>query len=116
VSGDAPESLPEFLSGEARKASEGQLAVAVTFGVIVALVALLWRPAGWTFLLASGLTCGAFGAWGIADRLLGEQVDPLSGAARLLRVARLAAACLGAVAGAALLLRVLFIGLGRWMS
>jgi hypothetical protein len=114
--GDAPESLPAFLSREARKASEGELAIAVTFGVLVAMVALLWRPDGWTYFLSSGLTCGAFGAWGITDRLLGEQAEPDSGAARLLRLARFVSSGVGAVAGVFVVLRVLFIGLGTWIS
>jgi hypothetical protein len=114
--GDAPESLSQFLSGEARKASEGELAIAVTFGVLVAIVALLWRPHGWAYFLTSGLTCGAFGAWGITDRLLGEQAGAGSGAARLLRVARFVFGGVGAVAGVGLVFRVLFIFLGTWIS
>ena len=114
--GDAPESLPAFLSGEARKASEGELAIAVTFGVLVAMVALFWRPHGWTYFLSSGLTCAAFGAWGITDRLLGEQAEAHSGAARLLRFARLVCGGVGAIAGVSLVLLVLFIFLGTWIS
>jgi hypothetical protein len=114
--GDAPENLPAFLSAEARKASEGELAIAVTFGVIVTIVALLWRPHGWTYFLLSGLTCGAFGAWAITDRLLGEQANADSGAARLLRFARFVCGGVGAVAGVGLVLLVLFIFLGTWIS
>lgn len=114
--GDAPESLPSFLIGEARRASEGQLAIGATFGVLVAAAALLFRPAGWTYFLASGLTCGAFGAWGITDRLLDERGEGDSVAAPLLRIGRFVCAVVGAVAGAALLMRVLFIGLGLWIS
>jgi hypothetical protein len=114
--GDAPESLPAFLSGEARKASEGELATAVTFGVLVAIVALLWRPPGWSYFLLSGLTCGAFGAWGIADRLLGEQAAADSGAARMLRLGRFVCGGVGAVAGVGLVLLVLSIFLGTWIS
>lgn len=113
---EALESLPAFLSGEARKASEGQLAIAVTFGVLVAAVALLWRPDGWTYFLLSGLTCGAFGAWGITDRLLGEQAEAHGGTARLLRITRFLCGGVGAIAGVGLVLRVLFIFLGTWIS
>jgi putative flippase GtrA len=114
--GDSPETLPAFLSGEARKASEGELAIAVTFGVLVALVALLWHPHGWAYFFASGLTCGAFGGWGITDRHLGEQAQADSGAAWVLRLARFACGSVGAAAGVALVLLVLFIFLGTWIS
>jgi hypothetical protein len=113
---DAPEGLSEFLSGEARKSSEGELAIAVTFGVLVAMVALFWRPHGWTYFLSSGLTCSAFGAWGITDRLLREQAAADCGVARLLRIARFVCGGVGAVAGVGLVLLVLFIFLGTWIS
>ena len=88
----------------------------MTFGVLVATVALLWRPDGWTYFLSSGLTCGAFGAWGITDRLLGEQAELDGGAAWLLRVVRFVCAGVGAVAGVGFVFRVLFTFLGTRIS
>ena len=109
-------SLPSFLAGEARSASDGQLVFAATFGILVTAVALLWRPAGFVYFLTSGLTCGCFGLWGIADRMLAEQADAGSRAAALWRGGRFVSAALGALAGAGLLIRILFIGLGTWIS
>ena len=97
-------------------ASDGQLALAATFGLLVAAAALLWRPSAFSYFLASGLTCGAFGLWGIADRLVDEQGDAGSRRAMLLRGGRFVCAVVGALAGAGLLIRVLFIGLGTWIS
>jgi len=113
---DASAGLPTFLAAEARRASDGQLAFAATFGVLVAAVALLWRPDGSGYFVASGLTCGAFGLWGILDRLLAEQGDARSRRATMLRAGRFVSGALGALAGAGLVIRILFIGLGTWIS
>jgi hypothetical protein len=113
---DTAGSLPTFLAVEARKASDGQLTFAATFGTLAAAIALLWRPDGFSYLLASGLTCGAFGLWGISDRLLAEQGDAGGRRTTLLRGLRLTCAVVGALAGTGLLIRILFIGLGTWIS
>jgi len=113
---DSSDSLPAFVAAEARRASDGQLTFAATFGLLVAAVALLWRPEGSSYFLASGLTCGAFGLWGILDRLLAEQADAGSRRATMLRAGRFTCGAIGALAGAGLLIRILFIGLGTWIS
>jgi hypothetical protein len=113
---DSPASLPTFVAAEARRASDGQLAFAATFGLLVAAVALLWRPAGASYFLASGLTCGAFGLWGILDRLLAEQGDAANRRVTMLRAGRFVCGAIGALAATGLLIRILFIGLGTWIS
>jgi hypothetical protein len=113
---ESQSSLPRFLASEARRATDGQLALAATFGGVVAAVALLWHPDGFRYFLTSGLTCGAFGLWGILDRMLAEQGPAAGRRVAMLRAARFVCGLVGALAGAALLMRVLFVGLGTWIS
>src|SRR5690348_14236466 len=98
--------LREFLTTRARTASDLRLALDAALGLLAAIVALLWRPGGWKLVTSAALCFVAFGAWGIADRELQER-EQTSGdsrvSLRLLRVARVVAATLGAAAAIALL-------------
>ena len=113
---DSPETLHGFLTREIRQASDGQLAFAATFGIIAATVALWWHPRGWLFFAVSGVTCGAAGLWGIADRHLMELDDSRQSAKRILRSCRFVFGAVGAIAGAGMILRVLSLALGTWIS
>ena len=113
---DYPETLRGFLTREIRQASDGQLAFAATFGVIVTTVALWWHLRGWLFFAVSGVTCGAAALWGITDRHLAELDDSQHSASRILRSCRFVFGALGVVAGAGMILRVLSLALGTWIS
>ena len=114
--------LPEFLASRARRASDARLAGYACGGVVALIIVLLWRGPAW-HVLASIATCVlAFGAWGIADRELGEraaagpsEARPLS-VLNALRAARVIAAFLGALAFATLLVSAMAIALGRMIS
>jgi hypothetical protein len=108
-------SLPELLAQRARGASDGRLAIDLAAGLLAAAVALRWRPTGWVVLLSAALCFAAFGAWGIADRELGERA-PESALARVLRVVRVVATATGALAAVALLLGITATALGQWIS
>jgi hypothetical protein len=110
------ETLPDFLARQGRQATDPQLAFAATFGVIVAATALFRHPRGWVYFTASGVTCAAFGLWGICDRLLAEQGELRVAAKRILAFCRFVCGATGAVGGAGLLLSVLFLALGMWVS
>lgn len=111
--------LRDFLSARARTASDLRLVLDTGLGLLAAMVALLWRPAGWKLVTSAALCFVAFGGWGIADRELQEREhDPGNSriSLRLLRLARLFAATLGAAAAVAFLVEVLAIALGTWIS
>lgn len=110
-------SLPALLAHRARHASDRRLALDSAAGLLVASGALALRPPGW-LLIASAAGCfAAFGAWGIADRELGER--SAAGSERLvraLRAGRAIAAIVGLLAALTLLLTAVALGLGTWIS
>jgi hypothetical protein len=109
-------SLPELLAARARAASDGRLVLDVVGGLLVAGAALLWRPAGWILLLSAALCFAAFGAWGIADRELGERTTTIGMSTRALRLLRLLAVAIGGTAAVTLLLAALGVVLGPLIS
>jgi len=111
--------LAEFLTRRARSTSDGRLAIDVAAGLVVAIAAVIWRPEGWHLVASAAVCFLAFGAWGITDRELREReiASAMSfGSYRLLRFGRVLAAGLGALAAATLLLGLLGIALGTWIS
>jgi len=111
--------LAEFLSARARTSSDGRLAVNAAAGLVIAAVAIIWRPAGWHLITSAAICFLTYGAWGIADRELREREagSPDSVATtRLLRLGRGVAAGLGALAAGALLISLLGVALGTWIS
>jgi hypothetical protein len=111
----AEPTLGDLLVARARRASDGRLVSDVIGGALVAFIALLWRPAGWLPLLSAGCCLAAFGAWGISDRVIREQVGG-GRSSRVLTIARAAAAIVGAVAGLALIFSLWGLALGTWIS
>ena len=110
-------SLPEFLAGRARAASDGRLVVDVIAGCCVALAAAVWRPAGWLVMLGVSVCLAAFGAWGIVDRELRERAGGRgAGVVRLLWIVRAAMAGVGALAAVASMFTLLGLALGTWIS
>lgn len=110
-------SLPEALVARARGASDTRLALDVIGGAVAAVAFAGWQPKYWVAPFCAALCFAAFGAWGIADRELGERST--SGSTTILkalRLARVVAAVLGWVAAVALIFLVLGVALGRWIS
>jgi hypothetical protein len=113
---DSDLNLPEFLSARARRASDARLALDVACGLVVALLAALWRGPAWT-VIASGAVCLlAYGAWGIADRELRERTAISPDRHMALRAGRTAAVSAGAIAGVSFVLSGLFFLLGTIKS
>jgi hypothetical protein len=109
--------LPALLAQRARRASDARLALNVAGGVLATAAALWLRPPGWALLVAAATCFAAFGAWGIADRAIGERPDDDDGSSlRALRAARGGAAVIGALAALALGLLVFTLALGTWIS
>lgn len=112
-------SLVDFLATRARSASDTRLVLDVAVGLVAALIAVIWRPAGWIFIASAAACFASFGGWGIADRELRERaVDVANTGGRLtiLRVTRIIAAGAGTIAAGALLVGLLGIALGTWIS
>src|SRR5688572_9426202 len=105
-------SIPELLMSRARRSSDRRLAVDAAIGIVLAAVIAILRPPLWIPLTALAACLGAYGAWGILDRELGDA----AAGKRALSVGRGFVAVVGAAA--ALLFGIsLFVGLlGQWMS
>lgn len=97
-----PESVVAMLAGGARRATDGQLVLALAGGVLGALAIILWALAWWRWSLP--LICVAcFGGWGICDRIVREGAageGPFA-ARRVFLAARWVTAAIGCTALAA---------------
>lgn len=110
-------SLADYLAARARASSDGRLVVDVILGACAAIAVAAWRPAGWLCLIGAAACFVAFGAWGIADRELGERAGTARDAMRSLLVAvRTLAVALGVLASALALFAGLALTLGTWIS
>jgi hypothetical protein len=109
------ESLPEFLSQRARRLSDRRLAVDSASGLLVGAFAAIWQPPGWIPLCGAAVAFGALGVWGILDRELRERQSRSRGTATL-RLGRAMAATFAATGAILLLLSLLAVALGRWIS
>jgi hypothetical protein len=112
---NAEPTLPEMLASRARSSSDGRLVADVIFGSVFATAALLWRPGAWVVFVSASCCFAAFGAWGIADRILGEQ-DKAARWTHLLRAGRATAVVTGTIAALALLFSLWGLALGTWIS
>jgi hypothetical protein len=112
--------LAEFLSTRARNASDSRLALDAALGLTAAVAALIWRPRGWALASSAALCFLAFGVWGIADRELRERSMEEGAHAGVvlgaLRSTRAIAAILGGLAAGALIIELLGLALGTWIS
>jgi hypothetical protein len=108
-------SLTDFLARRARAASDAHLVVDAVVGFVVAVAALLAQGPVWYLFTSAGICFLSFGAWGIADRELEEQVAPTRGT-RWLGLARIASAVVGFIAAIMLALGALGIAIGRVIS
>jgi hypothetical protein len=114
--GNGNASLPEFLAARARHASDTRLAIDVAAGLIIAVVAVLWRGTAWVVIASAAGCFLAYGAWGIADRELGEREPNGLSASKSLRVCRAVAAFSGAIAAVTLLISGLAVAFGSVKS
>src|SRR4051812_16698512 len=67
-------SLTAFLARRARTSTDARLIVDAVIGFVVALASLLAHGPIWHLFTSAGICFLSFGAWGIADRELGERV------------------------------------------
>jgi hypothetical protein len=111
--------LVDFLTSRARRASDTRLVLDAAIGLVAALIALIWRPAGWHLIVSAALCFAAFGGWGITDRELRESGVAAAhsiGALKMLRITRAIAASVGTLGAAAFLVGLLGVALGTWIS
>jgi hypothetical protein len=111
-----PESLFEFLIRRARRASDARLVLDVALGSALSAALLIWRPPGWRLWLSIAAVVAAFGAWGVADRELGERSNPGGAGSLLLRGGRALAGVVGWIAFIAFIFGVIRLALGTWIS
>jgi hypothetical protein len=105
------------LSARARRSSDTRLAADGVFGLIAAGAVAWLRPHGWLFLLEASLCVATFGMWGIAARELEERRKGDAPAVyAALRAGRVGAAAVGVTAACAMLLQVVALTLGTWIS
>jgi hypothetical protein len=110
-------SLFATLAARARRSSDTRLAADGVCGLIAAGAIAWLRPRGWLFLLEAALCVAAFGVWGIAGRELEERVERDAPAVyATLRIARFGAAAVGVIAACAMILEVVALTLGTWIS
>lgn len=118
ASADDGENIFAIAAGLARRASDGQLAVAATIGILAAaIIGLVWPS--WWFAALPLLAVGSFGVWGIAERTSAERFarqGPTFGGRRALALVRLAAAIVGTLAGTLTLLTLVARAVGTWKS
>jgi hypothetical protein len=109
--------LPELLALRAHAASPRRLVADVAGGAAVATAVLLWRPIGWIALAGAALCFATFGGWGLVDRALRARHILDRGATVVaLRAARRILAVLGTLAAVAMVLGVLALAMGRFIS
>ncbi|MFN2601879.1 MAG: hypothetical protein ABR582_03865 [Gemmatimonadaceae bacterium] len=110
-------SITEALSRRARTRSEPRLSADLVGGALIATTALVWRPAGWFVITTAALCLAAFGAWGFADRLLGDRRQGYGRAVlSFLLVFRTIAVAVGVVASALLVFGFADLVMGTWIS
>src|ERR1043165_7464099 len=90
-------SLTAFLARRARSSTDARLIIDAIIGFVVALASLLAHGPIWHLFTSAGICFLSFGAWGIADRELGERGTG-STAVRMLAAARVASAIIGFIA------------------
>src|SRR4051812_47247682 len=104
-------SLTDFLARRARTSSDARLIIDAVIGFVVAIASLLAQGPVWALFTSAGICFLSYGAWGIADRELGERVGT-GVATRGLALARIASGLIGFIAAAALVVGVLGVAIG----
>lgn len=110
-------SLPQFLAARARHASDARLAADLIGGLTAAVGTVYWHGPGWYVATSIAICFLAFGAWGIADRELGERAPgDRRTVVRLLAAVRIVAVVVGAGAVAVVAVSTLGFMLGLMIS
>jgi hypothetical protein len=111
------ESLPEWLHARARDASDGQLVVVGATALAALAAMLFWHPPRLRVpVMSAAVGMIAFVAWAMADRELAERESGADTVSRSLRATRALAGAAGWMALLALMVSVLGLGLGTWIS
>jgi hypothetical protein len=116
--GDDGDSIFVLVARLARQASDGQLVIAASIGIVAAALVGLVRP-DWWFIALPLLSVGCFGVWGIAERTVAERtarLGPDFGGRLALQSVRLTAAVVGTLAGTLTLLVIVARMIGTWKS
>lgn len=110
-------SLAEFLHARARASAVRRLALDAIGGGVIAGVAAWARPVGWS-ITASAASCFAmYGVWAIAERHVdGSRRDAPAYTEFAWFVLRSGAALLGVAACLLLVMALLGVALGTWIS
>jgi hypothetical protein len=114
--GSEPPSLYALLAGGARRAPDAVLASLAGVGGVAAVALIAMRPAWWAFVLPL-VSAGAFGLWGILERVTAEREIPRSASYdRAIGAAQWLAAAIGTACAIVTGFAVLGILLGRIIS
>ncbi len=117
VMGGPSLNLTDAVIHRARTASKRRLSADAMGGVLVTTAGLALRPTGWAVIASIGLCFAAFGAWGIADRLLDQPARFSSrGVVASLLVLRTVAVTIGVGAALILLFGIAGLAMGTWIS
>jgi hypothetical protein len=116
LSTNSDDDLFHTLAARARATSDGRLVLAVIVGLTTTLGIAVWQPPAWLLLGSIAIGAAAFGAWGIADRELGEHAETRRLSGGLLRIVRVASLVVGACAAIVAAFAMLGVALGTWIS
>jgi hypothetical protein len=109
--------LTDAVVHRARTASKRRLFVDTGAGTLVAVAAIVWKPSGWAVIASAALCFAAFGAWGVADRLLEEHSQLRGrGFVEFLLILRTVAVTVGVAAALILLFGMAGLAMGTWIS
>jgi hypothetical protein len=109
------ETLFELLAAQARRTSDGRLALSVAIGLVGVSAILLLHPSWWRLVLPL-ISVAAFGAWGMLDRMAQDRPmasDTPTRRAPWIVVAEWSVAALGLLAAVLfglVMLALLFVG------
>jgi hypothetical protein len=104
------ETLAAVVSARARRATDGQLVVAVAVGLTSAVAIGIFWP-GWWRLALPLVSLAAFGVWGIADRSAGR---PAGASQRVLAALRWTAVVIGTLSIVTFVLALTATAIGTW--
>jgi hypothetical protein len=110
------QSLGALLAARARRTGDGQLATAAATGIVGAVAIGLFFPTWWRLALPF-VSLGAFGVWGIVDRMAAERrgiAGSTPGTIRLLAAIGWVAVLIGGLSVVTLVLALTATAIGTW--
>jgi hypothetical protein len=108
--------LDEFLKMFTSRLSDAQLVLTAIAGVLGAAATLITRVSGWPVLTAVSVAVLAFGVWGILGRELTDHPGRRPIIDLTLRALRTLIVIAGAASAAFVLLAIVSIAFGTWIS